>query len=393
MTKVLVVDDEADLELLVRQKFRKKIASGEYGFSFALNGELALEVLAADEEIQIIVSDINMPVMDGLMLLSRIRELKRLTRFVIVSAYDDLRNIRTAMNRGAFDFLTKPIDFADLETTIAKASEELGAMAAGVRAQEQLRLLDYELQVATKIQQSILPETLGSHSAFEISATMLPAQQVGGDFFDFFLIDSNTLGIAIGDVSGKGIPAALYMAVSRTLLRATGLQTRSPSECLEQVNRVLLKQSSGELFVTLFYGVLDLATGALQYARAAHNPPYLLPREMSVENPARVLRDPGGMMAGMFDEAEYESGFAELRAGDTLVLFTDGIVEAQNGSGEFFGNARLTAVLEELHGVEPEALVMSTVKAVQGFVGNLPQSDDLTVMALRWVAPLAMKPE
>jgi sigma-B regulation protein RsbU (phosphoserine phosphatase) len=167
---------------------------------------------------------------------------------VIISAYDDMENIRAAMNGGAYDFLTKPIDFADLERTIEKTQRELRTLRQGQEAQEQLSTLEHELRVATKVQQSLLPELITGREEFEIAGSMAAARQVGGDFYDFFLIDAHRLGLAIGDVSGKGIPAALFMAVSRTLLRATALQGGSPGEVLEHANQVLLKQRSWRNF-------------------------------------------------------------------------------------------------------------------------------------------------
>ena len=226
---ILVVDDEPDLKPLVLQKYRKRIASGEFEFHFANDGEDALRVLDDEPGIELIATDINMPVMDGLTLLGHTRKLSRLTKTIIVSAYDDLENIRTAMNRGAYDFVTKPIDFADLERTIDKTLLELDELRKGREAREQLSALEYELKLATRIQRSILPEIIEGHKNFEIGATMLPARQVSGDFYDFFLMDQNRLGLAIGDVSGKGIPAALFMAVSRTLLRTVAMFLRNSS--------------------------------------------------------------------------------------------------------------------------------------------------------------------
>src|SRR5580658_4994781 len=149
-TRILVVDDEPDLETLVIHKFRKRIAGGDLEFRFARDGEDALRVLSLEPDIELIATDINMPVMDGLTLLGRLGKLARLTKTIIVSAYDDLENIRTAMNRGAYDFVTKPIDFADLERTIDKTLLELGELRKGREARSRLAVLDYELDLATR---------------------------------------------------------------------------------------------------------------------------------------------------------------------------------------------------------------------------------------------------
>jgi sigma-B regulation protein RsbU (phosphoserine phosphatase) len=158
-TRILVVDDEPDIELLIKQRFRRTIREGGLDFEFALNGEEALAKLRDDESIDIVMSDINMPVMDGLTLLSRLREMDRVLRTVIVSAYGDMQNIRIAMNRGAYDFLTKPIDFEDFEVTLRKTMREVEGIRAGHQARKQLDAIQNELSVANRIQQSMLPRT------------------------------------------------------------------------------------------------------------------------------------------------------------------------------------------------------------------------------------------
>lgn len=378
--RVLVVDDEADLELLVRQKFRKRITAGDLEFMFARNGEEALRKLEEDRTIEIVLTDVNMPVMDGLTLLSRVAGLPQLLRTVVVSAYDDMENIRTAMNRGAFDFLTKPIDFEDLEQTLDKTLREVEIIRSGIQARDQLALIDYELEVATRIQKSILPENIEGREEFEISATMLPARQVSGDFYDYFFIDTNRLGLVIGDVSGKGIPAALYMAVSRTLLRATALQGGPPAECLDHVNRVLLKQSDGEVFLTLFYGILDLITGEFEYSAGGQTPPYLFSPHLG----GRFLREPRGMMLGLLDEAVFESCTINLQPGDGLVLYTDGVTEADNSREEFFSESRLKTMIEGSKTGLSQEIVAGLLREIRVFTEGRPQSDDITLLAFRY---------
>src|ERR1700736_3622462 len=192
--KILVVDDEPDLEMLVRQKFRKKIKENEFEFVFAHNGQEALDKLQADSSIDLVMSDINMPVMDGLTFLSRLGDFNRIMKAVIVSAYGDMQNIRTAMNRGAYDFLMKPIDFLDFEVTVNKTRKAVEEIRQGTQAKEQLTALQHELSVASRIQQSILPRTFPpfpDRKEFTIFASMTPAREVGGDFYDFFFIDQN----------------------------------------------------------------------------------------------------------------------------------------------------------------------------------------------------------
>ena len=254
--KILVVDDEPDLESLVRQRFRRKIREGEYEFVFASNGLEALARLLEHNDIGVILSDINMPEMDGLTLLAKLNELKNpALRTVIVSAYGDMDNIRTAMNRGAFDFVTKPVDFTDLEATIEKTISELEITRNAIKEHDKLLSIQYDLDTARSIQLAILPKIFPpfpEHKEFEIFASMEPAKEVGGDFYDFFLLDKERIGFVIADVSGKGVPAAIFMAVSRTLIRATALKGIPPEECLEYANNLLCRDSVSSMFVTVF---------------------------------------------------------------------------------------------------------------------------------------------
>lgn len=383
--KILVVDDEPDVELLIRQRFRRKIRDGGFNFEFALNGEEALAKIEGDESIDIVMSDINMPVMDGLTLLSRLRDMDRLLRTVVVSAYGDMQNIRVAMNRGAYDFLTKPIDFEDFETTIQKTIQELEGVRAGHQARKQLDDMEKELNVANRIQQSMLPRTFPAfpeRKEFEIYAEMEPARSVGGDFYDFFLIDDNRLGFVIGDVSGKGVPSALFMAVTRTLLRATAMQGGKAAECIRYVNTVLARQGDGTMYVTLLYAILDTATGLVDYCSAGHHAPLLF-SEGATE--LRHAGEGGGLIAGLYDWAPYSGGSAQLKPGDTIVLYTDGVTESFNASGAMFGDKGLEKNLLANTGASVEGVVKTLLGEVREFMGAAPQSDDMTALAVRYL--------
>jgi phosphoserine phosphatase RsbU/P len=382
--KILVVDDEPDVELLIKQRFRRKIKEGGFDFEFALDGEEALTKLNNDESIDIVISDINMPVMDGLTLLARLRDMDRLLRTVIVSAYGDMRNIRIAMNRGAYDFLTKPIDFEDFEVTLQKTIQEVQGIRAGHQARKQLDAIENELSVANRIQQSMLPRRFPpfpERREFEIYAEMEPARSVGGDFFDFFLIDPDRFGFVIADVSGKGVPAALFMAATRTLLRATAMQGTSTAECVRYVNNVLAKQGDGSMYLTLFYGILDTRNGQVDYCNAGHSPPYVL----SLHGELRTAHNGGGTICGLFDGAKYEGGSIVLEPGEGLILYTDGVTEALDSEGEMFDDERLSSALAATAQAPVEQIVKRIVQDVKVFAGSARQSDDVTVLALRYL--------
>jgi sigma-B regulation protein RsbU (phosphoserine phosphatase) len=382
--KTLVVDDEPDLELLVRQKFRRQIREEVFEFVFAQNGAEAIAQLQADPRIDLVLTDINMPVMDGLTLLSRVNELNSVIKTVVVSAYGDMQNIRTAMNRGAYDFLTKPIDFDDLTATIHKTAEHVQDLKQAREEHAQLSAIQQELNVATRIQQAILPcdfPAFPGVKEIELYAELIPAREVGGDFYDFFLIDENRLGLAIGDVSDKGVPAAIFMAVTRTLLKSVALTGMPAGECLRRVNRLLTLENTSCMFVTLFYGILNLRTGRFEYCNAGHNPPYLIKPDGVPEN----LTAASGIVLGIDENYGYETDRIGLARGDRLFLYTDGITEAFNASQEMFSDERLRACLQRANGTSPKEVIRKVVSEVYDFAGDVPQSDDLTMLALNYL--------
>jgi len=384
LAKILVVDDEPDLQELIKQKFRNKIKANEYEFHFAGNGAEALEKIANDGNIDLILTDINMPVMDGLTLLSKVSELNnKLLKSIIVSAYGDMENIRTAMNRGAYDFITKPIDLKDLEITIEKSLKDIEEYKLVLSAHNKLIALQQELDIATVIQTSILPKTFPpfpDRKEFDIYAKMLPAKDVGGDLYDFFLIDKYRLGVVIGDVSGKGIAAALLMAVCKTLLKATAYKGMPADNILSEVNNVLVDESPSNMFVTVFYGVLDTRSGAFEYSNGGHNAPYLIPTDGKVKQ----LDNIGGLLLGAVKNVEYESNVIMLKSGESLLFYTDGVTEAFNKNSEEFQEARLEQILNNKNSLTTNELVQHVFDSVQSFANGVEQSDDITCLALKY---------
>ena len=380
MKKILVVDDEPDLELLLKQKFRRRIRRREIDLVFASNGVEALEKLDEFEDIDMVLSDINMPEMDGLTLLSQINSLDLDLRAVIVTAYGDMENIRTAMNRGAFDFLTKPINFDDLETTIEKTISHLEVMREALRSRDELVALRQELGVAAQMQDSILPKVFPDDPRFDLFAWMTPAKEVGGDFYDFFQVDDGGFAVVVADVSGKGVPAALFMMVSRTLVKGSALGERAPVRCITEVNQLLYEQNKESMFVTLFYAVLNPSSGLLEYVNGGHNPPCL------VKPSGEVTWLPGdsGIVLGVIDEFPYQQHSIELEEGDVVFFYTDGVTEAMDEAGNQFGDDTLLDILRKAAHMDPEEMTRHVVDAVHEHAGEAPQSDDLTCLALRY---------
>jgi len=380
----MVVDDEPDLEVLITQKYRRKIRNNEIEFIFARNGVDALEKLQNNGRVDIVLTDINMPEMDGLTLLANINEKYPLLKSVIVSAYGDMANIRTAFNRGAFDFLTKPIDFQDLEITIDKTLHEAHILKQAEKDRSRLVTLQNELDIAREIQSAMIPQKFPpfpNRKEIEIFAHMIAAKKVGGDFYDFFFIDDDHLGFAIGDVSGKGVPAALFMAVSRTLLKSTALRGISSNEVLSAVNKLLRAEKTNAMFVTLFYGILDTRTGEVEYSNGGHNPPLIVKQD----GQTRQLDLTEDFVLGAISSSNYHSKKIKLQPGESILLHTDGVTEAMNHKQEQYLDERLHQRLNNQNERSPAELVQSIIEDVKTFSAGEEQSDDITVMAIKYI--------
>lgn len=250
------------------------------------------------------------------------------------------------------------------------------------RRHHQLVAYRQELDVATRLQASILPTEYPDDPAYELRAFMRPAREVGGDFYDFFEIDDERVGFVIADVSGKGVPAALFMAVARTLIKVTGTSGLSPGQAIARANDLLVAENEEMMFVTTFHGVLHRSTGRIVYANAGHNPPYVVRADGTVEPVART----GDMALGVMDEMPFCEATLELGSGDTLFLYTDGVSEAQNAAGEEFLESRLEAALQGCQNLSLAQVTSRVVESVERFVDGAEQSDDITCLALRYAS-------
>ncbi|MBI1209186.1 MAG: SpoIIE family protein phosphatase [Azospirillum sp.] len=240
--------------------------------------------------------------------------------------------------------------------------------------------LQQELEVARQIQRTVLPTHFPARPEVRLSCRMVPARDVAGDLYDFFWLDQHRLAILIGDVVGKGVPAALFMMMVHTFLRAKARQFPRPGSCLRRVNARLVEDNDAVNFVTAVYGVLDVATGVFTYANAGHLPMYLLLPDGAVS----VVHDVGGTPLGMVDGASYAESRMTLPAGASLLLYTDGITEAFDPAGEQFGEARLCAALAESHALGPDAILDEVFSAVGKFKAGAPQGDDWTCLLVQY---------
>ncbi len=243
------------------------------------------------------------------------------------------------------------------------------------------RKLNQELAEAGRVQHTFIPTHSPEVPGYDISGVLLPARETSGDFFDFIDLDDGKLGIAVADVGDKGAGAALYMAMSRTLIRTYAGEYRlSPEEVIHQVNRRILSDTQRGIFLTAVYAVLDFNQNTLTYVNAGHNPPILIkPLEKGV-NLTSLLRT--GTLLGIFQENTWESKMIDLNPGETLVFYTDGITEAQNEDGEFFDSIRLAKVLGEAYNPSAEILRNAILESLQAFTGTAPRLDDITLIVV-----------
>lgn len=236
-----------------------------------------------------------------------------------------------------------------------------------------------ELEIAKGIQQSFLPDSAPAIDGIEIAAISLPARVVGGDFYDFIPVSPDKWGLVVADVSGKGIPAAIFMALSRALVRAGAAGTVSPADAVDHANALIHKDSKADMFVTLFYAVLDARTRALKYANAGHNPPL----HISGSSSNVVLLKAQGVPLGIVSDIKMSDEEISLKSGDVVVLYTDGVTEANNRKREQFEMERLTKVVMDSKALSAEGIISKIRAELENFVGAHPQFDDITVMVLK----------
>jgi sigma-B regulation protein RsbU (phosphoserine phosphatase) len=238
--------------------------------------------------------------------------------------------------------------------------------------------LETEVQLARQIQQTFIPDSLPQVEGWEFAARWRTARQVGGDFYDVFDLPNHKIGLFIADVADKGVPAALFMALTRTLVRAAVIEAESPAQAMKRVNDLLVPDTRQGMFVTAVYAVLDLEKGDLTFVNAGHNPPLWIQRNGETERLTRTAIALGVRIGDEVDERTIK-----LEAGDSLFLYTDGLTESFNVEKEFFGEARLTGAIRENQCTSASELIDVVEKSLLDFVQDVPPADDLTMLAVR----------
>jgi sigma-B regulation protein RsbU (phosphoserine phosphatase) len=277
---------------------------------------------------------------------------------------------------------------ARLGALLAERSRDLEIVREALAERAHLSRLRQELEVARHLQLSSLPSIFPpfpDRKDFDLFAAMAPAKEVGGDFYDFALVGGDRLAVMIGDAAGKGVSAAMFIAMARSILRSAVVRGASPGQALALANSTLAVENHTMMFATAFVGVLDLGTGWFTYANAGHNPPYLV----ASSSPVRTIDGEAGIALGIMEDAEYDDHDIQIAERSTIVLFTDGVTEANDPDDEMFGEASLEASLASLGQCSPEEGVGAIQRAVHAFVRGAEQADDITVLALRWLGAIA----
>ena len=293
-----------------------------------------------------------------------------------ISIADATDSASTALTRESDSLAMTALAFQKMSDRVQDQNQSLREALAAKNA---FIALQKELDIAGRVQLSLLPDTMPLSETAEMTGIMRPAKEVGGDFYDYFHLDQHHIAVAVADVSGKGVPAGLFMVMTRTLMRATAVRhVDAPGLVLASINDFLEQNNSEQLFVTVFYGVLDERTGRFIYANGGHNPPILV--DSGGANP---LPTTGGVALGMFDGLDYADASVDMEPGARLVLFSDGVTEAFNDNEEAFGDDRLLDATRALPGEQgPNQDVTDIVTAVDEFAGDAPQFDDITCVVL-----------
>jgi sigma-B regulation protein RsbU (phosphoserine phosphatase) len=373
--KMLVVDDEIDNLDLLRRTFRR-----EYQVLTAQSGDAALQVCRREPDLVVIITDQRMPRMTGVEFLRQTLDSHRQTIRMVLTAYTDTPALIDAINTGhVYQYVTKPYDPDALRLTVRRALERYELSMENERYRRQVvekERLDRELEIARQIQERFWPTTWPRVEGFDLAARSWPAKQVGGDLFDVARTANGRLVLAVGDVSGKGVPAALYGAVSSGMLQILESAIESPVEVLTRLNAALVERDA-EVFVCMSAALLDPASRVLRLTNSG------LPYPIHVRGRAARFIETPGLPLGVDPRPEYGEEPITLEPGDLVVFATDGATEAMDADGRLFGSERLLDVVRSARRESAADVLRAVERAVRDFSGSRPPMDDLTLVVLK----------
>lgn len=379
MDWVVVVDDD-----ITNLKMAGRILSKNNMRVTALKSGMALLDYIKTNKPDLILLDIKMPGLDGFETMKRLQEQMDPSEKipVIFLTADDSQDAEThGLALGAMDFIKKPF-IPDVLVLRVRHTIDLVRLQHDLE-QENERIRS-ELAMASRIQSAMLPgifPAFPERKEFDIYASMDPVRGVGGDFFDFFFIDRDHLCLLIADVSGKGIPAALFMMASKIILADNAKSGKSPAQILQDTNEAICANNPEEMFVTVWLGILDISTGLLTTANAGHEYPAL----MHADGQFELFRDRHGLVVGGMPGVKYHEHSLQMYPGSKLFVYTDGVPEATDAENALFGTARMLEALNAHANETPKQILHGVRQAVNEFVSNMEQFDDLTMMCLEYM--------
>ncbi len=361
------------------------ILAPQYIVKVAINGPMALKIVEKQPP-DLILLDIMMPGMSGYEVCERLKSDPKTSHIPVIflTAMEQTADESSGFELGAADYITKPVNPPILEARVKthlalkRSMDELQQAYEVINRQKE-RMED-ELNVGHDIQMSMLPLVFPPYperNEFSINALLKPAREVGGDFYDFFFISKDELCLVIGDVSGKGVPGALFMAVTRTMIKSSASGDHSPASIVTRVNEELSADNPQSMFVTLFLGIVNVKTGKFRFTNAGHNPPYIIQNQGELV----CLNHRDGPIIGAIGGIAYKENELTFSHHDTLLLFTDGVTEAMNPAGDLYLEKRLEEFLDQQNNVPTEKLVTEVLAAVEGFAAGAEQADDITLLS------------
>jgi sigma-B regulation protein RsbU (phosphoserine phosphatase) len=400
---ILVVDDTpTNIQILM------ETLKHDYRIVAAVNGKRALQIATSDPPPDIILLDVMMPEMDGYEVCAKLKEGAK-TRdipIIFITAMSDAQDETKGLELGAVDYITKPIS---PPVVLARVKSHLELKQAREILQNQNVILDQrvkertkevlalqqvefdlraakekvenELNIAAQIQKSILPSKFPAYpdrKELELFAFMQPARYIGGDFYDFFFVDDNILALVMADVSDKGVPAALFMMVSRTLINSLAVDNRSPSVVLEKANNIMCQNNDSGMFVTVFLAFYDVSTGKLTATNGGHSASLII----DPDGASREWATTHGAALGFMEDLPYKEETVDLEIGQTLFLYTDGVTEAMSPDEELFGLDKLRDLLRRKHDLKLDKLCTDIETSLSEFQQD-QQFDDITMLALK----------
>jgi sigma-B regulation protein RsbU (phosphoserine phosphatase) len=371
---ILLVDDTPENLRLLSQA----LAERGYGVRAVTSGARALESALAVAP-DLILLDIRMPAMDGFEVCRRLKQDERTSAIpvIFISAVDEIHDKVEAFRAGGVDYITKPFR---VEEVFARTETHLALRRLQARLEHANLRFARELALAGKLQATFLPDPMPSVPGWELAASLRPARETSGDFYDVLRLPEGGLGLMIADVVDKGVSAALLMAMSWSMLCAFAEEhVRSPANVLHAVNETLIRHLDGQQFLTAFYATLDPSSGQLTYCNAGHAPPLLIGGASS--SPQVLPRT--GPALGVIEQAQWEPRSLEMAPGDGLVMYTDGVTDAEGPGGEFFGAKRLERVVRAAQGKTANEARDAILDEVAGFSAGTPQFDDMAIFVLR----------